>query len=131
METVMSTDFTLEFLDTYLSLKHPQDFEITREGQDRMWAALGKACAKYDCYKVLSECPQPPKRKMNRTDAFMSANSAVKIQGLKVSCWFPGYEPDETTEFFILSAKNRGVLVEFFNSRKMAMKWLGIKDDKQ
>jgi hypothetical protein len=121
----------MEFNGTYIHITHPADFEITRQGQDRMWAALAKACMKHDCHKVLSECPAPPKRQMTTTDAFMSASQTTKIKGLLLACWFQDYTPDSKTDFFKLAANNRGAKVDFFNSRESALNWLGIRDEEQ
>jgi hypothetical protein len=123
----MSTDFTLEFLSTHIRIQHPVDYEITPESQQQLWMAIGEACAQYNCWRVLAEAPTPPKRNMSQVDAFRSAMQAAKISNnLRVAIILHNYNPDETTEFFINSAYNAGVRIEFFADQETALKWLGI-----
>jgi hypothetical protein len=123
----MSTAFTLDFLDTYISVKHPNDYEITSESRQQFWVAVGDACEKYRCWRVLAESPTPPKRNMTKQDALKSALQAAKASSnLRVALVFPGYKTDGTTEFFINSAYKAGVRIEFFADREEAIKWLGI-----
>lgn len=121
----MSTSFTLDFVSDYIRVQHPVDYEITPESQAYLWAEIGEACRKYDCRHVLAESSVPPRRNMNRLDAFKSAGQAANASSdLRVAFFFPDYQTDETTEFFITSAYNRGVRVEFFSSREEAVEWL-------
>jgi hypothetical protein len=126
----MSASFTLDIHDNYIQIRHPEDYEITPESQQQLWGAIGEACEKYDCWCVLAESPTPPKRNMNRIDAFRSAGQAAKISNkLRVALILPGYHPDETTEFFINTAYNTGVRIEFFTDREEAITWLGLGDE--
>jgi hypothetical protein len=123
----MSTDFALNFLGTHIGIEHPADYEITPESQQQLWLAIGEACEKYSCWRVLAESPTPPKRNMSQIDAFRSAMQAAKISNnLRVAIILQNYNPDETTEFFINSAYNTGVRIEFFTDRETALKWLAI-----
>jgi len=123
----MSTGFTLDFLGNYIRIQHPADYEITPESQQQLWMAIGEACEKYDCWRVLAESPAPPKRNMTQVDAFRSAGQAAKASSkLRLAIVLPGYHPDETTQFFMNSAYNKGVRIEFFTDREEAIKWLGI-----
>ena len=126
-EVVMSASFTLDFLDNYIWIQHPEEYEITPASQHLLWGAIGEACEKYNCWCVLAESPTPPKRNMTQIDAFRSAGQAAKISNkLRLALVLPGYNPDETTEFFINTAYNTGVRIEFFTDREEAIKWLGI-----
>ena len=121
----MSTSFTLDFDDDYIRIRHPDGYEITPESQRQLWSEIGEACRKYNC-RVLAESPAPPLRSMNQLDAFKSAGQAAEASsGLRVALYFQGYQADDTTEFFITSAYNRGVRIEFFSSRDEALEWLG------
>lgn len=123
----MSTSFTLDFIDNFISIQHPEDYEITPESQQQLWGAVGEACEKYNCWCVLAESPTPPKRNMSRVDAFRSAGQAAKISNkLRVALVLPGYNPDETTEFFINAAYNTGIRIELFTDREEAITWLGL-----
>jgi len=123
----MSTSFTLDFIDNFISIQHPEDYEITPESQQQLWGAVGEACEKYNCWCVLAESPTPPKRNMSQVDAFRSAGQAAKISNkLRVALVLPGYNPDETTEFFINAAYNTGIRIELFTDREEAITWLGL-----
>ena len=126
-ETIMSTAFTLDFIGDYIRVRHPADYEITPESQRQLWAELGEASRKYNCRRVLAESSSPPRRNMNTVDAFKSAGQAANVSNmLRVACVFPGYHADETTEFFISAAYNRGVRIEFFSDRNEALCWLRV-----
>jgi len=126
----MSASFTLDFLDHYIRILHPEDYEITPESQQQLWGAIGDACEKYNCWCVLAESPTPPKRDMSQVDAFRSAGQAAKISNkLRLALVLPGYNPDETTEFFINAAYNTGVRIELFTDREEAITWLGLNDE--
>lgn len=121
----MNTSFTLDFVSDYIRIQHPDNYEITPESQQKLWKAIGEACRKYDCRRVLAESRTSPHRRMNQLDAFKSASQAAHASSkLRVACLFPGFMPDETTEFFITSAYNRGVRIEFFSEREEALEWL-------
>ena len=123
----MSTAFTLDFICDYIRVRHPDDYEITPESQQQLWTAIGEASRKYNCRRVLAESPAPPRRTMNTVDAFKSAGQAANVSSmLRVACVFPGYRADETTEFFISAAYNRGVRIEFFSDRDEALCWLRV-----
>jgi hypothetical protein len=62
-------------------------------------------------------------------DAFQSgAQASQAIPGLAMAICFQDYVPDETTKFFTNVSFNRGARIEFFNDKKKALDWLGIKD---
>jgi len=126
----MSSSFTLDFLDNYIRILHPEDYEITPESQEQLWEAIGEACEKYNCWCVLAESPTPPKRNMTQVDAFRSAGQAARISNkLRLALVLAGYNPDETTEFFINAAYNTGVRIEFFTDREKAITWLGLNGE--
>jgi hypothetical protein len=125
----MSTDFSLEFNGKYIHIIHPPDYEITPQSNDKLWAALSKACHKHKCLKVLAE-GTTQKRKVSSMDAYQSgAQASESIPGLMLAICIYEYTPDRTTDFFKNVAYNRGVRIEFFNDKKKALDWLGIKDD--
>ena len=121
----MHTSFTLDFVSDYIRIQYPRNYEITPESQQKLWTAIGEACRKYNCHRVLAETSVPPKRNMSQIDAFKSASQAASASSdLRLACLFPEYQTDETTEFFITVAYNRGVRIEFFSNREEALKWL-------
>lgn len=129
----MSTNITMEFLGDHIRIQHPDNYEITPESQEQLWMAIGEACETYNCCRVLAESSTPPKRNMTKVDAFRSAGHAAKATKssgeLRLAILLKGYNPDDTTEFFMNSAYNMGVRIEFFSDRKEAVKWLGINDE--
>ena len=121
----MSTSFTLEFLGDHIRIQHPIGYEITPESQERLWGAIGEACENSNCWSVLAESSAPPKRNMTQVDAFRSAQQAAKASNkLRLAIVLKGYHPDETTKFFMNSAYNMGIRIEFFADRQAAMQWL-------
>lgn len=128
----MSEYLTIEFCQSYLHVQHPADYEITPVSQQQVWSSIGAACKQYKCRRVLTEAPAPPRRQMSIMDAFKSAMQAMDTcQGVSVACHFPGYKPDETTDFFTLTAENRGVRIAFFEDRDAALAWLGVNNAEQ
>jgi hypothetical protein len=124
---IVSTRFTLDFVRNYLWIQHTADYEITLEGQCQLWAAIGEACAKYHCWRVLAECPTPPRQHLSQSGALKSAMHAAKAsRQLRVACVFPEYEKDEITELLINTAYNMGVRIEYFAEREAAIKWLDV-----
>ena len=124
----MSSDFSLEFKGQYIHIVHSADYEITPESNEKMWKELSPACREYKCLKVLAEGPRQ-KRNLTSMDAFQSGSQASElIPGLMLAICVYEYTPDEKTKFFTNVAYNRGARIEFFNDKKKALKWLGIKD---
>jgi hypothetical protein len=124
----MSTDFSLEFNGKYIHIIHAPDYEITPQSNDKLWAELALACKKHKCLKVLAEGHHQI-RKINSMDAYQSgAQASEAIPGLALAICIYEYTPDETTRFFTNVAFNRGASIEFFNDKKKALDWLGIKD---
>jgi hypothetical protein len=128
----LSASFTMEFLGDHIRILHPDNYEITPESQEQLWLTIGEACEHFNCCRVLAESSTPPKRNMTEIDAFRSAGQAAKATKssgeLRLAILFKGYNPDKTTEFFLNSAYNMGIRIEFFSDRKEAAKWLGIND---
>ena len=121
----MSNSVTLNFLGDHIRIEHPDDYKINLESQTQLWAEIGEACNKYNCWHVLAVSRTPPQRDMNQIDAFRSAGQAGKISNkLRVAIVLRGYEPDETTEFFVNTAYNHGVRIEFFTDQEEATRWL-------
>jgi hypothetical protein len=124
----MSHDFSIEFNGKYIHMIHAPNYEICPESNDKMWKELSQACKKYKCLKVFAEGPTQ-KRRITSLDAYNSGSQASEsIPGLKLAICIYEYTTDETTEFFKNVAYNRGARIEFFNDKKKALQWLGIKD---
>ena len=124
----MSHDFSIEFNGKYIHMIHAPDYEICPESNDKMWKELSQTCKKYKCLKVFAEGPTQ-KRRITSLDAYNSGSQASEsIPGLKLAICIYEYTTDETTEFFKNVAYNRGARIEFFNDKKKALQWLGIKD---
>ena len=128
----MSASFRLDFASNYIWIQYPANYEITLESQHQLWEALGEACRKYNCHRVLAECPTQLSRNMKRGDAIRLAMQAAKVShDLRMACVYPGYKTDEATEFFITIAYKAGVRIEFFAAREDAFKWLGIDGERE
>ena len=124
----MGKGFSIEFNGTYLHIIHSPDYEITPESNEKLWSELSQACQKHKCRKVFAEGIHQ-KREITSMDAFDSGSKASQsIPGLLLAVCIYKYTPDETTEFFKNVAFNRGARIEFFNDKKKALDWLGIKD---
>jgi hypothetical protein len=64
---------------------------------------------------------------MGQVDALRSAGQAARASTkLRVAIVLKGYKADETTEFFVSSAYNHGVRIEFFADPEEARIWLGL-----
>ncbi len=125
----MSSDFSVQFNGSYIHLIHAPNYEISPESNDILWAELAKACRKYKCLKVLTEGSNQ-KRRITSMDAYQSgAQAAESIPGMTLAICIDDYTPDEITQFFKNVAYNRGARIEFFNDKKKALAWLGIKDE--
>jgi hypothetical protein len=123
----LSTDFEIIFRGDFLHVVHPDNFEISPEGNVKLWNALETACKTHNCYKVLSE-GKINLRKMKAWNVFDSGSQASEINGLRLACLFYNYQPDEMSAFFKTVSANRGAKVEFFTDKTAALEWLGIKE---
>ncbi|HSU25274.1 MAG TPA: hypothetical protein VLI65_04795 [Pyrinomonadaceae bacterium] len=116
----------VEFKGGYIHIRHGEDFEITPERTDDFWNFLAKICEEHDCSRVLAEGPTP-KRRMDTVAAFQSGVQAAGVRkDLWLAIYFHNYEPDELSELFERSARNRGIHVRFFDNRDRALNWLGV-----
>jgi hypothetical protein len=124
----MSTNFTIEFRDDYILVRHVAELEITPESSARLWSALAEACQTYNCSRVLRE-GKINLRKMNWLSMYDSATQAANvIPGLRVACCFEDHLEDDLTRFLQTVAHNRGVRIEFFSDRREALQWLGVRE---
>jgi hypothetical protein len=124
----MSSEVSINFKGEYIHITHQPDFKITLENMKKLWTELSQACKKHKCWKAFHEGPAP-EREMTLTDSFQSGQKvATSIPGLKLAVCLYGYATDESTTLFINVAYNRGVQVEFFEDRREALEWLGVKD---
>lgn len=125
----MSYDFSIEFNGKYIHIIHAPDYEICPESNEKMWKELSQACKKYKCLKVFAEGPTQ-KRRITSLEAYQSGSQASEsIPGLTLAICIYKYTPDATTDFFKNVAYNRDATIEFFNDKKKALDWLGIKED--
>ena len=126
-----NADYEMTFDGEYIHIVHPPGFEITPEGQARLWAELSQACKTNNCLTVLAEGPAP-KRQMDPLDAFQSAQQASQsIPGLSMAIVLLGYKGDQITKLFTNAASNRGTRVKFFSSKRTALQWLNVDTTKQ
>jgi hypothetical protein len=123
----MGTDFSIIVEEGYIRVTTAPDYDVTLEGLLAQYEAIGKACKEHGYKKVLVE-GQRMARHLSSIDAFRSGSAFANmhLHGLRMALCYPGYEPDETTEFFITVAKNRGIAFAFFQSTQEALRWLGI-----
>ena len=76
---------------------------------------------------MLAVSQAPPKRNMGQIDALRSASQAAKASTkLRVAIVLKVYEPDKTAKFFVKSAYNHWVWIEFFADLEESRKWLGL-----
>lgn len=114
----------IEFREDHLYIRHGEGFEITTESMNELWPFLSEQCEKFGCSRVLAEGPAP-RRDLDTVDAFQSGvRAAETVPSLWLAICFQGYEPDELSELFQHSARNRGVHVKFFSNTEQALKWL-------
>ena len=123
----MDTDFSLSVEEGYIRVTHAPDYDITPEGLLAQYEAIDKACKEHGYKKVLVE-GQRMTRHLSSLDVFRSGSTFAKLQliGLRMALCFPDYEPDETTDYFLTVAKNRGIEFAFFRNKQEALQWLDI-----
>jgi hypothetical protein len=115
----------ITYRDPYLHITHPDDFVILSEHIDVLWHNLSEACSAHDCRRVLNE-GNIDFSQLRAFDSYSAGFQAGEIEGLRMACLFPKYQPDEKFEFFQTVASNRGAKIEFFTDRAEALKWLGV-----
>jgi hypothetical protein len=123
----LSNDFEIVFRGNYLHVLHPDNFEISPEGNAKLWEMLAELCKTHNCYRVLSEA-NIQLRKLKTWNVHHSGSQASEIRGLRLACLFYNYQPDEMSEFFKTVSANRGAKVEFFTDKTAAFEWLGVKE---
>jgi hypothetical protein len=117
----------VEFLGDHIHIDHGSGLTIDPAAMRDLWAFFGDLCREHDCGSILVEA-EIPKRKMGTIDAFESGVEAAEIYpGLSVAICFYNYEPDEMTDLFVTSARNRGARVKFFEDKETALRWLGVR----
>ena len=128
----MGTDFSISVEQGYIRVTTVPDYDITLEGLLAQYEAIGKACKEHGYNKVLVE-GQRIVRRLSSMDVFRSGSAFadMHLYGLWIALCYPGYEPDEITQFFQTVAKNRGINFAFFHSTEDALQWLGIGDTDQ
>jgi hypothetical protein len=118
-------DVVISFHDGYLHITHPDNFVLLSKDLDALWQNLFEACRQYKSNRVLNE-GNIDLSKLRAFDSYSAGTKAGEIEGLRMACLFPDFEPDERAEFFKTVASNRGAMVEFFTDRRVALKWLGV-----
>ncbi|MBA1145915.1 hypothetical protein H0Z60_02470 [Ectothiorhodospiraceae bacterium WFHF3C12] len=123
----MNASTRVSFQGSHVLVVHPDGYEITPDALGVSWMRMGEACRQHGCYKVLVDSPATVRKEMRQAEAYQSAIQAMEaLHGATVALCFPDYVPDELSGFFKLAAANRGVQVEFFQSRETALRWLGV-----
>jgi hypothetical protein len=122
----MSTDFTLTPHLDYVHVELAAGYEIKPEGATALMRAISDLCARQGQRRVLIE-GTIARRQMATMDSFgLGALVGTMLTGVSLACCFYGYAPDQQTQFFKDVAQNRGVRIEFFDSREAALRWLGV-----
>jgi hypothetical protein len=122
----MSTDFTLTPHLDYVHAELAVGYEIKPEGATALMMAISDLCTRQGQRRVLIE-GTIARRQMATMDSFgLGALVGSMLTGVSLACCFYGYAPDQQTQFFKDVAQNRGVRIEFFDSREAALRWLGV-----
>jgi hypothetical protein len=122
----MSTDFELTPHAEYLQVELAPGYEIKPDGTTKLLMAISEVCTRQGQRRVLIE-GTVARRVMGMMDTY-SFGSLVgnMLTGTSLACCLYGYARDQQTEFFRDVAENRGVRVEFFDTREAALRWLGV-----
>jgi hypothetical protein len=121
-------DIFLEFRDDHLYVRHGENFEISQRAMEGFWTFLSEHCARFKCSNVLVE-GTAPKRSIDTVGAFTSGVAASSVvPHLWLALCFHDYEPDETSDLFRQSARNRGANVHFFTDCDKALNWLRVNN---
>ena len=127
----MSTDFRLTPHADYIHVELAPDYEIRPEGTTALTMAIADVCARQRKRRVLIE-GTVARRQMGTMDSYgLGALAGSMLAGNSLACCFYGYTPDQQTQFFKDVAQNRGVRIEFFDSRDAALRWLGVGDNQR
>ncbi len=119
-------DIRLEPREGYLYVHLAPGFEITPESMAAIWTAISDAGRKEGIRHVLVEGDNV-KRRLTTMESFDHAGLAARLMpGLVVAACFRGFVPDQQTQFFQVTALNRGVRTEFFQDLNDALRWLGV-----
>ncbi|MGB9601580.1 MAG: hypothetical protein ACPMAG_02180 [Limisphaerales bacterium] len=120
----MGEETEIKFEGDYVHIIHPKGYEINLESLEELYSELAELCKKHKCFKILAECDSPT-RKLQIHQAFTSANHlSSKLPLIKLTCCFYNHNVDDVSEFFKTVAYNRGLRVEFFQSKEKALEWL-------
>jgi len=122
----MSTDFELTPHAEYLQVELAPGYEIKPDGTTKLLMAISEVCTRQGQRRVLIE-GTVARRVMGMMDTY-SFGSLVgnMLTGTSLACCLYGHARDQQTEFFRDVAENRGVRVEFFDTREAALRWLGV-----
>lgn len=116
------------FQNGFLHIVQHNGPEFASDDIVEIWDEISRTCQKYGCTKVLIEA-QEFNRGLDTAGAFDSGVSASQItRGLMIAFCFGSYEPDDILDFFKTVALNRGTRIEFFDSVKEGMEWLGVAE---
>jgi len=122
----MSTEFKLTPHAEYLQVELAPGYEIKPDGTTQLMLAISDVCTRQGQRRVLVE-GTVVRRDMGTMDSFgLGALAGSMLAGVSLACCLYGYARDQQTEFFRDVAENRGVRVEFFDTREAALRWLGI-----
>ena len=123
----MSSDFTIVPEDSYIRVVFPGEDRVTSDNVLERWTAIGEACKKHNCRKILVEAQQIV-RQLDTTDVLKAGGALpeMDLHGIRVAFAVPDYETDDTTKFFETVAHNRGIYISFFKSKEEALSWLDV-----
>ena len=123
----MSSDFTIIPEDGYIRIVYRGEDNVTSDNVLKKWVAIGEACKKHNCRKVLVEAQQIV-RQLDTTDVFKAGCAFPKmhLHGIRIAFVVPDYDTDDTTRFFETVAQNRGIYISFFKDKEEALPWLDV-----
>jgi hypothetical protein len=122
----MSTEFRLTPHADYIHVELAPGYEIKPDGTTQLTLAISDVCSRQGQRRVLIE-GTIARRSMGTMDSFgFGAQIGSMLTGMSLACCLYGYAPDQQTRFFRDVAHNRGVRIEFFSDRAVALLWLGV-----
>jgi hypothetical protein len=122
----MSTDFKLAPHADYVHVTLAPGYEITLAGLTELMMSMSDVCSRQGQRRVLIEGTVAA-RKMGTMDSFgAGALAGSMLPGVSIACCLYDYKTDDQSQFFRDVAQNRGVRIDFFSDREVALRWLGV-----
>ena len=126
IDAAVSTDFKLTPHADYVHVVLAPGYEIRPEGVAELMMSVSDVCARQGKRRVLIEGTVAARRMNPWCPCGAGALAGSMLTGVRIACCFYGYAPDDQSQFFKDVAQNRGVRVDFFGDRDMALRWLGV-----